>query len=56
VLKVQGIKEPVALEKVYDFTPVRKIRADLEAKNGSRRSRIRSPQESQGREKEKIER
>ena len=32
VLKVQGIKEPVAVEKVYDFTPVRKIRADLEAK------------------------
>jgi hypothetical protein len=32
VLKVQGIKEPVAAEKVYDFTPVRKIRADLEAK------------------------
>ena len=32
VLKVQSIKEPVAVEKVYDFTPVRKVRADLEAK------------------------
>ena len=32
VLKVQGIKEPVAVEKVYDFTPIRKIRADLEDK------------------------
>lgn len=32
VLKVQGIKEPLAVEKVYDFAPVRKIRADLEAK------------------------
>jgi hypothetical protein len=32
VLKVQGIKEPVAVEKVYDFAPVRKIHADLEMK------------------------
>lgn len=30
--KVQGIKEPVAVEKIYDFAPVRKIRADLDAK------------------------
>jgi NitT/TauT family transport system substrate-binding protein len=29
--RVQGIKEPGAVEKVYDFTPVRKIRAELEA-------------------------
>ena len=32
VLKIQGIKDPVAAEKVFDFSPVRKIRADLEAK------------------------
>jgi NitT/TauT family transport system substrate-binding protein len=32
VFKVQGIKDPVAVEKVYDFAPVRKIRAELEAK------------------------
>jgi len=30
VVKIQGIKEPVAAEKVFDFSPVRKIRADLE--------------------------
>ena len=30
--KVQGIKEPVAVEKIYDFAPVKKIRADLDAK------------------------
>jgi NitT/TauT family transport system substrate-binding protein len=29
---VQGIKEPAAVEKIYDFAPVRKIRAELEAK------------------------
>lgn len=32
VLRVQGIKEPVAPEKVYDFTPVKKISAELAAK------------------------
>ena len=32
VLKIQGIKEPVAAERVFDFSPVRKIRADLETK------------------------
>ena len=32
VLRVQGIKEPVASEKVYDFAPVRKIGAELAAK------------------------
>jgi ABC-type nitrate/sulfonate/bicarbonate transport system substrate-binding protein len=32
VFKVQGIKEPAAVEKVYDFAPVRKIRDDLDAK------------------------
>ena len=31
VFKVQGIKEPAAAEKIYDFAPVRKIRADLDA-------------------------
>jgi hypothetical protein len=31
VLRVQGIKEPVAPEKVYDFTPVKKISAELAA-------------------------
>ncbi len=33
MFKVQGIKEPAVAEKVYDFAPVRKIRAELEAKN-----------------------
>jgi ABC-type nitrate/sulfonate/bicarbonate transport system substrate-binding protein len=33
VFKVQGIREPAAAEKVYDFSPVRKIRADLNASN-----------------------
>ena len=32
VVKVQGIKEPGAVEKIYDFAPVRKIRADLDAR------------------------
>ncbi len=32
VFKVQGIKEPAVAEKVYDFAPVRKIRAELDAK------------------------
>lgn len=32
VLRVQGIKEPVASEKVYDFAPVRKIGAELAVK------------------------
>jgi NitT/TauT family transport system substrate-binding protein len=32
MLRVQGIKEPVAAEKVYDFTPVKKIGAELAAK------------------------
>jgi ABC-type nitrate/sulfonate/bicarbonate transport system substrate-binding protein len=32
VFKVQGIKEPAAVEKVYDFAPVRKVRDDLDAK------------------------
>jgi len=32
VFKVQGIKEPAMAEKIYDFAPVRKIRADLEAR------------------------
>ena len=31
VTRVQGIKEPAQPEKVYDFTPVKKIRAELEA-------------------------
>ena len=31
-LRVQGIQEPVTLEKVFDFSPVRRIRADLEIK------------------------
>jgi NitT/TauT family transport system substrate-binding protein len=29
VTKVQGIKEPATVGKVYDFTPLRKIRAEL---------------------------
>jgi NitT/TauT family transport system substrate-binding protein len=33
VARVQGIKESPAVEKVYDFAPVRKIRAELEAAN-----------------------
>ena len=33
MFKVQGIKEPAVVEKVYYFAPVRKIRAELEAKN-----------------------
>jgi NitT/TauT family transport system substrate-binding protein len=32
VLRVQGIKEPLASEKVYDFAPVRKIGAELAVK------------------------
>jgi len=32
VLKVQGIKELAATERVFDFAPVRRIRADLETK------------------------
>jgi len=32
IFKVQSIKDPVAPEKIYDFAPVRKIRAELEAK------------------------
>ena len=32
VLQVRGIKELVAEETVYDFSPVRKIRAELEGK------------------------
>lgn len=32
VSRVQGIQEPVTLEKVFDFSPVRRIRADLEIK------------------------
>ena len=32
VFKVQGIKEPAMAEKIYDFAPVRKIRADLETR------------------------
>jgi NitT/TauT family transport system substrate-binding protein len=32
IFKVQGIKEPAVTEKIYDFAPVRKIRAELEAK------------------------
>lgn len=32
MFKVQGIKEPAVTEKVYDFAPVRKIRAELEVK------------------------
>ena len=32
MFKVQGIKEPAVAEKIYDFAPVRKIRAELEAK------------------------
>jgi NitT/TauT family transport system substrate-binding protein len=32
VSRVQGIKAPVAPEKIYDFAPVRKIRADLVAR------------------------
>jgi NitT/TauT family transport system substrate-binding protein len=32
VSKVQGIKEPAVAEKIYDFAPVRKIRADLDAR------------------------
>jgi NitT/TauT family transport system substrate-binding protein len=30
--KVQGIKEPGVAEKIYDFAPVKKISADLDAK------------------------
>ena len=30
VLKIQGIKEPVAPEKVFEFSPLRKMRADLD--------------------------
>jgi len=32
MFKVQGIKEPAVVEKVYNFAPVRKIRAELDAK------------------------
>ena len=32
MFKVQGIKEPAVAEKVYNFAPVRKIRAELDAK------------------------
>jgi hypothetical protein len=32
VSRVQGIKAPVAPEKVYDFAPVRKIGAELAVK------------------------
>jgi ABC-type nitrate/sulfonate/bicarbonate transport system substrate-binding protein len=32
VFKVQGIKEPAVAEKIYDFAPVKKIRADLDAR------------------------
>ena len=42
VLRVQGIKEPVAPEKVYDFTPVKKISAELAAKSGDLRPKDRS--------------
>jgi len=31
VVKVQGIKEPVSVEKVFDFSTVRKVRNDLDA-------------------------
>jgi NitT/TauT family transport system substrate-binding protein len=37
VLKIQGIKDAVTAEKVFDFSPVRKIRADLEVKKWSPR-------------------
>jgi alkylation response protein AidB-like acyl-CoA dehydrogenase len=30
--QVQGLKEPAAMEKIFDFSPVRGSRADLEAK------------------------
>jgi hypothetical protein len=30
VLKIQGIKEPIAPEKVFDFSPVRKMRVELD--------------------------
>lgn len=32
VLKVQGINEVAATERVFDFSPVKKVRADLETK------------------------
>ncbi len=32
IFKVQSIKEPASPERIYDFAPVRKIRAELEAK------------------------
>jgi hypothetical protein len=32
VLKVQGIKEAAAADKIYDFSVVKKIRAELEAR------------------------
>lgn len=32
VSKIQGIKEPAGAEKVFNFSPVRRIRADLDAK------------------------
>ena len=32
VSRVQGIQEPVTAEKVFDFSSVRRIRADLEIK------------------------
>jgi NitT/TauT family transport system substrate-binding protein len=32
ILKVQGLKEPAATERIFDFSPVRKSRTDLETK------------------------
>jgi hypothetical protein len=32
ILKVQGLKELAATEKIFDFSSVRKSRTDLEAK------------------------
>ncbi len=32
VLKVQGIKEPAVAEKIYDFSMVKKVRAEIEAR------------------------
>jgi hypothetical protein len=32
VLRTQGIKEPASPERIFDFSSVRRVRADLEAK------------------------
>lgn len=32
IMRIQGIKEPVAVEKIYDFTAVKRVRAELDAR------------------------